>query len=165
MAPPRLVGHKRRCCNFLLGLSGVYCTLFVAYIVHTFLIKPASQWRSVSYYGKSSAGAAMIGLHWVGGMIVLLLGTLQLVPEIRSRWPRFHKIVGYTYISACIITSVAGFSYICKERTVGGLSMDISFIIYGLLFLVSEGNQLAVAVAVVVTAAVEEDMTKVLSYG
>jgi uncharacterized membrane protein len=48
-------------------------------------------------------------IHVVAAMIALLVGPIQFVRAIRSRWPAFHRATGKVYVAAIAIGSPAGF--------------------------------------------------------
>ena len=48
-------------------------------------------------------------VHVVAGVLALLVGPLQFVRRLRTRWPTFHRANGYVYITACAIGAPAGF--------------------------------------------------------
>lgn len=47
-------------------------------------------------------------VHVAGGVTALLVGPLQFVRRIRTRWPAFHRATGAIYIAACAIGAPAG---------------------------------------------------------
>jgi hypothetical protein len=42
------------------------------------------------------------------GAVALLIGLLQLLPDLRTRWPVAHRWLGRTYMGACLISGFAG---------------------------------------------------------
>jgi len=48
-------------------------------------------------------------VHVVAAMIALLVGPLQFVRRIRSRWPAFHRATGKLYVAAILVGSPCGF--------------------------------------------------------
>ena len=48
-------------------------------------------------------------IHVVAAMVALLVGPLQFVRRLRSRWPAFHRATGMLYVAAIAIGSPAGF--------------------------------------------------------
>ena len=48
-------------------------------------------------------------IHVVAAMIALLVGPLQFVRRVRTRWPAFHRATGKLYVVAILIGSPAGF--------------------------------------------------------
>jgi hypothetical protein len=47
-------------------------------------------------------------IHVVGGVVALLVGPLQFVGAIRTRWPAFHRATGYLFVAACAIGAPTG---------------------------------------------------------
>lgn len=74
-----------------------------------------------------------MGWHLVAGGVLLLLGPVQLIGAIRSRWPGFHRWSGRLYVLAAFIAGVGGLAHILAKGTVGGTIMDIGFGLYGAL--------------------------------
>lgn len=54
------------------------------------------------------AGAFLIP-HVVGGVAALVVGPLQFVRRIRTRWPVFHRRTGWIYLAACAVGAPSGF--------------------------------------------------------
>ena len=48
-------------------------------------------------------------LHVIGSMTALLIGPLQFVAAIRTRWPSFHRSTGRIYVLGCAIGAPTGF--------------------------------------------------------
>jgi uncharacterized membrane protein len=48
-------------------------------------------------------------VHVIGGMTALLVGPIQFVRRIRTRWPAFHRAAGRLYVGACAIGAPTGF--------------------------------------------------------
>ena len=48
-------------------------------------------------------------IHVAAAMIALLVGPLQFVRRLRTRWPAFHRATGKLYVAAILIGSPAGF--------------------------------------------------------
>lgn len=77
---------------------------------------------------------AYVAGDWLGNMamlahialavIVLVGGSLQLMPAVRSHWPKFHRINGRVYIVGAVVTSVAGLILVWGRGTVGGAVMQ-----------------------------------------
>ena len=65
-------------------------------------------------------------------VIILAGGPLQLIPAVRKRWPKFHRIVGRSYMIAAIITAIVGL-YMMFQRDIGGLSTKVGFLAQGVL--------------------------------
>lgn len=93
------------------------------------------------------AATAGIGVHFALGAVILLLGPVQLLPAVRSRWPRFHRVTGRIYIAAAILTGLGGLLFIALRGTVGGPMMSASFALYGTLMVLAAGQTLRHAMA------------------
>jgi len=120
---------------FALALAWTLSVLFFLYIVDQFFAKPWTDWRTVTWYGQSLGRAIPIMFHWAAGSIILLLGPLQLLPSIRRRKLAVHRWNGRAYLMAVAVVGTAGALYVVTEGTAGGISMDVSFFLYGVLFL------------------------------
>jgi len=48
-------------------------------------------------------------IHVVTAMIALLVGPLQFVRRVRTRWPAFHRATGKLYVAAIMVGSPCGF--------------------------------------------------------
>ena len=47
-------------------------------------------------------------IHAAFGGAALLLGPLQFIARIRARWPRVHRWIGRSYLTACLVAGGAG---------------------------------------------------------
>jgi Predicted membrane protein (DUF2306) len=74
-----------------------------------------------------------IGIHFLGGTILLLLGPLQFVQAIRGRAPAAHRWIGRLYATAALLAGIGGLAFIALKGTVGGTPMNIGFALYGAL--------------------------------
>jgi hypothetical protein len=89
------------------------------------------------YSPETPAATAGIGLHFAAGGIILVLGCIQLIGFVRTRYPAMHRWLGYLYITASLLAAVGGLLFIAIRGTVGGTVMDIGFSLYGLLMLLA----------------------------
>ena len=116
-------------------LFGLY---ILAFYVASYLVEP-QKWNE-SLAGLHVAGGSLansgIGLHFLAGGIILILGCVQLLPAIRQRVPLLHRISGRVYLLACLTTSIGGLIFIAARGTIGGALMDIGFGLYGMLMFV-----------------------------
>lgn len=81
-----------------------------------------------------------IGLHLLAGAILLLLGPIQLIAGVRSRYPMLHRLSGRVYASAAILAGAGGVVFILAKGTIGGTQMDIAFAIYGIALVLAAVN-------------------------
>lgn len=80
----------------------------------------AAHFLSVAYQKYAQPDAAAYGMFWSrrawlwthlgGGVLAMLLGALQFVAPLRTRWPRLHRWIGRTYLFGMLIgiTGAAG---------------------------------------------------------
>ena len=66
-------------------------------------------------------GNLAIAFHVLIAIIIIGGGPLQLIPQIRSRIPRFHRYLGRTYVTTAVITSLAGLYLVWSRGVPGGL--------------------------------------------
>ncbi len=78
-----------------------------------------------------------MGLHFIAGGIILILGCIQLMSTIREAYPVFHRWVGRLYIGAAIWAAIGGLVFILSKGTVGGVVMNLGFGLYGILMLLT----------------------------
>lgn len=79
------------------------------------------------------AATSGIGLHFLAGGLLLLLGPTQLIAGIRQRWLSMHRWVGRLFVTASLLTAVGGLLFIALKGTIGGAVMDVGFALYGAL--------------------------------
>ena len=126
----------------LLCVSGLQFVLYIALTYIARLFDGDLQWWNNGFlpglYSPENPGATgSIGLHFVTGAVVMVLGCVQLVPPIRTRWPVIHRWVGRLYVATALLTALGGLGFIVLQRTAGGIMMDIGFGLYGLLMVLS----------------------------
>jgi hypothetical protein len=68
-------------------------------------------WNKVvahAYVPGSAVGNTVFGTHILMAAIIMLGGLLQLVPQVRARWPVFHRWNGRVYVVSAVAASLAG---------------------------------------------------------
>lgn len=88
------------------------------------------------YVPGDSVGNTAVAAHLLLAVIVMLLGALQLIPQIRARLPAFHRWSGRVYLLAVVATSVAGLYMLFVHGTVGGVVLLIAQSLDAFLILV-----------------------------
>ena len=78
--------------------------------------------------------------HMATGAVITFAVPLQLIPVVRRRWPRVHRISGYTLATAATLTGISGLIYIAAQGTIGGPWMSFWFGLYGVLMIVAAAN-------------------------
>jgi hypothetical protein len=86
-------------------------------------------WNDVLFNGRidgDAAGNAALSAHLALAVIVTAFGPLQLVPQVRNRFPRFHRWNGRLYLFSGVIAAIAGAYLIWTRGALGGLVNQIS---------------------------------------
>jgi len=83
--------------------------------------------------------AALLALsaHFAAGAIILILGPVQMIGELRTRWPWIHRWLGRTYVFTAVVAGLGGLGFILSKGTVGGAPMNIGFGLYGALIILA----------------------------
>ncbi|WP_210485814.1 DUF2306 domain-containing protein [Rufibacter aurantiacus] len=119
------------------ALFGLYILAFYAAALYE---RNMERWNNVlpGLYEKDSvATTSGIGLHFAMGGIILLLGSLQLLEKVRTRYPALHRWVGRLYIVSSLLAAAGGLVFIFLKGTIGGTVMDIGFAGYGVFMFIS----------------------------
>ena len=85
-------------------------------------------WSKVLAHGiipGDQMGNFALTTHLISAVIIILAGTLQLIPQIRNRFPVFHRWNGRLYIVTAFTVSLAGFYLMWARGTVGDLSQHL----------------------------------------
>lgn len=138
--------------QILLRLSGTLLTLAVSlstlifglYILIFYALAlfngNTNQWNEVlpGLYDDSNRSSTIgIGIHFITGGIILILGCVQLFDKVRTKYPKFHRWTGRVYVLASLFTAIGGLTFIFLKGTIGGWVMDIGFGLYGVLMIIT----------------------------
>lgn len=145
LAEPGLSVH--RAAVALVITVWVSVTLFGLYILAAYAGAVVDQdlpsWNAVLprlYESSTPAASVAIGLHFLAGGVILVLGCIQLIGPVRARYPALHRALGRVYVSASLLAGVGGLGFILAKGTVGGAVMDVGFGLYGILMVVCAGQ-------------------------
>jgi len=117
------------------GLFGLY---ILAFYVASLWRGGMAEWNRILpnlYRPEDPAANAGIGLHFVAGGVILLLGSVQFIGRLRVRYPLVHRWIGRLYVLAAIMAGLGGLGFIILRGTIGGVVMDAGFGLYGLLMI------------------------------
>ncbi|NNC72176.1 MAG: DUF2306 domain-containing protein [Sphingomonadaceae bacterium] len=92
-------------------------------------------------------GNLAIATHLLVAIIIIGGGPLQLVPQIRNRFPAFHRYLGRTYMATAVLTSLAGLYLVWTRGVLGGAAGHIAISLDGVLIIVFAGIALRHAIA------------------
>ncbi|MFV3127436.1 DUF2306 domain-containing protein [Niveispirillum sp. KHB5.9] len=115
------------------GLFGAYILAFYGGAMGDGTMERWNETLSGLYDPADPLSVLGIGVHFLMGGVLLLLGPVQLIGAVRGRWPRFHRWSGRAYVLAAFLTGLGGLGFILARGTIGGTPMDIGFGLYGVL--------------------------------
>lgn len=102
--------------------------IFVVYVVAVYggavLRGDLKGWNAVMPHGYvpgETMGNLSIGMHLLLAAIIMVGGALQLVPNIRSRAPRFHHWNGRMYLTGAVFAAASGLYMMWTRGTVGNV--------------------------------------------
>lgn len=92
-------------------------------------------------------GNAAVAAHLLLAVVIIGGGPLQLIPQVRARFPQFHRALGRTYLVAAVASAVAGLYMIWTRGTIGGMLNHISISLDGVLIIVFAALAVRYAIA------------------
>jgi hypothetical protein len=106
------------------------------------------KWNFTNGYvpGFSMGNIAVI-MHVASAAIIMLAGAVQLVPQIRNRFPVFHRWNGRIYMLTAVTLSVAGLYMTWIRGSVGDLSVHLGSTLNAVLIWLCGGMALRYALA------------------
>jgi len=121
--------------------AGIFGLYIIAYYGRSYANGDLGAWNTGMlpnlYDSKHPNATRGIGLHFVAGGIILMLGSIQLIDWIRLHYLHFHRWLGRLYVLVCVLTAIGGLTYIFIKGTIGGIVMNIGFSGYGFAMLLS----------------------------
>jgi hypothetical protein len=109
---------------FLIAFAGQW--IFAIYVASFYggatLSGNIADWNKVMPHGYVEGdviGNIAVGIHLLLAFIVLVGGPLQLIPQVRSKAPKFHRVNGRMYIFTAMILSLGGLFMVWTRGTVG----------------------------------------------
>lgn len=120
-------------CWISAALFGLYILAFYAAALLDGNMEKWNEALPRLYESHTPGATAGIGMHFFAGGIILALGCIQFVESIRTSYPAVHRWTGRVYVTAAFIAGVGGLTFIFAKGTIGGVTMDVGFGIYGVL--------------------------------
>jgi len=99
------------------------------------------------YVPGISMGNTAVVMHVASAAFVMFAGAVQLVPQIRNRFPVFHRWNGRIYILTAVTLSVAGLYMTWIRGSVGDLSVHLGSTLNAVLIWLCGGMALCHALA------------------
>ena len=91
------------------------------------------------YVEGDLVGNLAIVFHVLVAMIIIGGGTFQLTPQIRNRFPKFHRYLGRTYVVCAVLTSFAGLHLVWTRGVPGGLLAHYAISLDAILIILFAG--------------------------
>jgi uncharacterized membrane protein len=99
------------------------------------------------YVPGFSLGNTAVVMHVASAVVIMLAGAVQLVPQIRNRFPVFHRWNGRIYMLTALTLSVAGVYMTWFRGSVGDLSVHLGSTLNAILIWLCGGMALRYALA------------------
>jgi uncharacterized membrane protein len=99
------------------------------------------------YVPGLSMGNIAVVMHVASAVIIMLAGAVQLVPQVRNRFPVFHRWNGRIYMLTAVTLSVAGLYMTWIRGSVGDLSVHLGSTLNAVLIWLCGGMALRYALA------------------
>lgn len=80
-------------------------------------------------------GNLAVFVHILLAFVITVCGPIQLLPQVRGRWPRFHRWNGRVYLTTAFIISLGGLYMVWTRGGFGPLSNSIAISINALLIM------------------------------
>ena len=91
------------------------------------------------YVPGDTAGNLAYAAHALGAGVIAFGGALQLIPQVRARWPRFHRWNGRVFLTTVVALSLSGFYLIWGRDRTPPLFGALSITLNGVLILAFAG--------------------------
>ncbi|MFZ6735647.1 DUF2306 domain-containing protein [Undibacterium sp. Ji42W] len=128
--------------------------VFVYYILGFYVLAAMkgnlAAWSDVlphGYIKGDGAGNFAIIMHIFLAASITLAGILQMLPQIRSRAPRFHRWNGRIYLSSLVIAATTGLYMVWLRNGVGDFTQHLGVSLNAVLILFCSGMALRHALA------------------
>jgi hypothetical protein len=119
------------------ALFGLYILAFYAAALYEGNLERWNKILPRLYEQSTTAATTGIGLHFAMGGVILVLGSIQLIEGVRTRFPAWHSWIGRIYVTACLLAAVGGLVFIGMKGTIGGVVMNVGFGLYGVLMFIA----------------------------
>jgi tetratricopeptide (TPR) repeat protein len=99
------------------------------------------------YMPGHAMGNGVAAIHVFSAAFIILAGTLQLIPQIRNRFPVFHRWLGRIYVVTAFTLSGAGLYLLWFRGTVGDIWQHLGSTLNAVLIMVCAAMALRYAMA------------------
>jgi Predicted membrane protein (DUF2306)/Tetratricopeptide repeat len=94
-----------------------------------------------------SMGNLAVAIHLTSAVLIILAGMLQLIPQIRARFPLFHRWNGRLYVVTAFSISIAGLYMMWVRGSVGDVFQHIGNSVMAVLIMICAVMALRYALA------------------
>lgn len=140
--PTIALSALRSAAAFWLLIAAIGQLIFVMYIVSFYGSSTVrgdfAAWNKVlphGYIAGDSIGNAALAGHMLFAAIIMFGGLLQLIPQIRTRAPRFHRWNGRVYMATAVAATLTGIYMVWFRGSAGHVAQQVAITINGLLIL------------------------------
>jgi len=99
------------------------------------------------YVAGDTLGNLAVATHLFSAAVIIVAGGLQLIPQIRSRFPVFHRWNGRVYVLTAFAISIAGLYMTWIRGSVGDFTQHVGNSVLALLIMVCAAMALRYALA------------------
>ena len=143
IAPSKSIYFLKTAVNIWFAIVVVGQFVFALYILGLYGVNGIAgdfeRWNDASPHGyipKDFLGNIFFGLHVALAGIITIGGPLQLMKNVRSRFPKFHRISGRIYIYSAFLIGIAGLYLSWIRGSVGGIIGSVFISVNGILIFV-----------------------------
>ena len=140
--PAIALSALRAAAGFWLMIAAIGQLIFVMYIVSFYGSSTVrgdfAAWNKVlphGYIAGDSIGNAALAGHMLFAAIIMFGGLLQLIPQIRTHAPRFHRWNGRVYMATAVAATLTGIYMVWFRGSAGHAAQQVAITINGLLIL------------------------------
>lgn len=128
--------------------------VFAAYIVSLYggavVDGNLNGWNKVMSHGfvrADLAGNIATAVHLLLAAVIMVGGTLQLIPQLRARAPSFHRWNGRVYLAGAVVAALSGLYMVWFRGAVGDTVQHLGISLNALLVLACAGMALRSALS------------------
>jgi len=126
---------------FIVTVVGQWMFVYfiVAYYYQRTFRGAFAQWNEKPLIEGDAFGILMFAAHVLMAAAMTGTGTLQLVPQLRARWPGFHRNGGRLFISTAVLLAAGGLYLVWIRGTYLSLAPAVAITFDGLLIFLCAG--------------------------
>jgi hypothetical protein len=122
--------------RFWLGVAAIGLGVFAAYVATFYggaaLHGNPAAWNKVlgkGYVAGEPWGNLVLASHLLLAVVVTLGGLVQLVPQVRQRWPQWHRWNGRVYLLAAVLAAAGGSTLLWIRQAPGDTAQHFGILL------------------------------------